>query len=51
MLQEYVILAFQEFGEKQQTGAQKAWQKEKRQLLDVLEESRQERVRAIRMCP
>lgn len=44
MLQEHVILAYQEFGEKQQSGAQEDWQKEKEELLGILEESLQERV-------
>ena len=44
MLQEHVILAYQEFGEKQQRGAREDWQKEKGELLDTLKESLQERV-------
>ena len=46
-LQDYVILAYQDFGEGQQMQAQIAWEKEKGQLLDELEDSHQERVKIL----
>jgi hypothetical protein len=44
MLQEYIVLAWQEFGEKQQDGAKGVWHLEERKLLEELEENHKERV-------
>ena len=46
MLLEFVILASQQYGEKEQAKVQGAWQEDKQELLEkILGESHQERVR------
>ena len=44
ILQEYIVLAWQEFGEKHQDAVKGVWQLEERKLLDQLEENHKERV-------
>ena len=44
ILQEYVILAFQEFGDAQQNEARMIWQRDKQAMLEELDKSHEERV-------